>query len=95
MYQIVYAKKFAKAYTKLVKGGLKKSVQRQIAETIDLIATGKRLPQAYRDHQLHGEFAQYRECHVQGDLLLMYQIVDEELVVLMLNIGSHNDLFNT
>ena len=93
MYQIVYAKKFKKALSKLIKGGLKKSVQQQIVETIDLIATGKKLPPSYRDHQLHAEFAEYRECHVQGDLLLVYQIINEELILLMTNIGSHNDLF--
>lgn len=93
MYQIVYAKKFEKSFTRLVKGGLKKSVQKEIVETIDLIARGVKMPPAYRDHQLHGEFAIYRECHVQGDLLLMYQIIDAELILLMVNIGSHNDLF--
>ncbi len=93
MYQIVYSKKFEKALLKLIKGGLKKSVQIQIIETIDLIATGARLPLSYRDHQLHGEFALFRECHVQGDLLLMYQIIDDELILLMTHIGSHNDLF--
>lgn len=93
MYQIVYAKKFKKSLSRLVKGGLKKTIQVQIIETVDLIATGKKLPQSYRDHQLHGEFATYRECHVQGDLLLVYQIIDRELVLVMVNIGSHNDLF--
>ena len=93
MHQIVYAKKFKKALSKLVKGGLKKSVQVQIIATVNLLASGEKLPQAYRDHQLHGEFAEYRECHVQGDLLLMYKIIDAELILMMANIGSHNDLF--
>ena len=93
MYQIVYAKKFEKSLDRLVKGGLKKSVQKKIVETIDLIAGGAKLSPAYRDHQLHGEFALYRECHIQGDLLLMYQIIDEELILVLINIGSHNDLF--
>ncbi len=94
MYQIVYARKFEKSLTRLVKGGLKKSTQKKIIETIDLIASGSKLPPAYRDHQLHGSFAEYRECHVQGDLLLMYQIIDAELILFMVNVGSHNDLFS-
>lgn len=93
MYQIIYVKKFEKSLKRLVKGGLKKSVQKEIIKTIDVIASGEKLPPAYRDHQLHGEFALYRECHVQGDLLLMYQIIDTELILLMVNVGSHNDLF--
>ncbi len=94
MYQIVYAKRFEKSLARLIKGGLKKSVQKEIIETIDLIASGSPLPSTYRDHQLHGVYAEYRECHVQGDLLLMYQISNKELVLFMVNVGSHNDLFN-
>ena len=93
MYQIVHTKKYDKALIKLVKGGLKKSVQKQITETIDLLASGKSIPSAYKDHQLHGVFRDYRECHIQGNLLLMYQIIDRELVIILINIGSHNDLF--
>lgn len=92
MYQIVYSKKFKKALSKLVRGGLKKSVQLQIIETVDILASGKKLSTSYRDHQLHGEFVEYRECHVQSDLLLVYQIIDKELILLMANIGSYNDL---
>jgi mRNA interferase YafQ len=93
MYQIVYVKKFKKSFAKLVKGGLKKSIQKQIIETIDLLASGAKLPSSYRGHRLHGELSEYCECHVQGDLLLVYQIKDKELILLMVNIGSHNDLF--
>ncbi len=93
MYQIVYTKKFEKSLARLIKGGLKKSVQKEIIETIDLIAGGTLLPSVYKDHQLHGEYAEYRECHVQGDLLLMYQVFNTELVLLMVNVGSHNDFF--
>ena len=68
MYQIVYSKKFKKALLKLIRGGLKKTVQVQVIEIIDLLASGERLASSYRDHQMHGEFAEYRECHVQSDL---------------------------
>ncbi len=93
MYQIRYSRKFAKSYRKLVRGGLKKSTQAEIQETITLIASGKKLPSSYQDHRLHGELGEYRECHVQGDLLLVYKIMDRELMLVMVNIGSHNDLF--
>lgn len=93
MYQIVFSKKFEKSLARLIGGGLKKSTQEKIIETIDMIAGGERLHSTYRDHKLRGELAEYRECHVQGDLLLVYQIIDTELILLMVNIGSHNDLF--
>lgn len=93
MYQIVHSKKFEKSLKRLIRGGLKKSVQAEIMETINILASGKKLHAIYRDHPLHGRLAEYRECHVQGDLLLVYQIIDRELVLLMVNIGSHNDVF--
>ncbi len=93
MYQIVYTRKFSKSFLRLTHGGLKRSVQEKIQYTITLIASGKKLDTSYKDHQLHGIFAEYRECHIQGDLLLMYQILDKELVLVLINIGSHNDLF--
>ncbi len=93
MYRVRYSKKFSKSFRRLVRGGLKKTTQSDIQDTIKLLASGTKLPSSYRDHQLHGEYAEYRECHVQGDLLLIYQIIDAELILLMTNIGSHNDLF--
>lgn len=93
MYRVWYSKKFSKSYKKLVHGGLKQSTQIEIQETIKLLAAGMKLSASYKDHQLHGEFAEYRECHVQGNLLLVYKIIEGELVLLMANVGSHNDLF--
>lgn len=93
MYKIVHTKKFAKSLKRLIRGGLKKSVQKRIQETIDLIASGEKLEFGYKDHGLLGEFSGYRECHVQGDLLLMYKIINNELILVLIDIGSHNDLF--
>jgi|AntRauTorckE6833_2_1112554.scaffolds.fasta_scaffold26295_3 mRNA interferase YafQ len=93
MYQIVQTKKFTKSLKRLVGGGLKKSVQKDIQIVIDVIASGKKLAVGYRDHQLRGKLSDYRECHIQGDLLLVYQIVDREVVLLLIDLGSHNDIF--
>lgn len=93
MYEIVQTKKFAKALKQLIRGGLKQSVQKYINTVINAIAAGEKLDVGYRDHQLQGEFETYRECHIQGDLLLIYQIKDEEVVLLLINIGSHSQLF--
>ena len=93
MYDIVHSKKFTKSLKRLIKGGLKKSTQKSIQLAIDKIAAGERLEPSYKDYQLHGEFAAYRECHIQGDLLLMYKIINQELVLILIDVGSHNDLF--
>jgi len=46
-----------------------------------------------RDHALSGEWHGYRECHIKGDLLLVYQIHDDVLVLVLVDIGSHPQLF--
>jgi mRNA interferase YafQ len=93
MYQVIASKQYQKALKKLVKAGLKKKVEEEIKDVIKLLASKKKLGAEYQDHQLQGELREYRECHIQGDLLLVYQIIKDELVLVLVNIGTHSDLF--
>lgn len=49
-----------------------------------------------RDHDLHGNYNGYRECHIRPDLLLVYQKGNEgELLILTLyRISSHTNIFD-
>ncbi|WP_446450068.1 type II toxin-antitoxin system RelE/ParE family toxin [Tuanshanicoccus lijuaniae] len=42
---------------------------------------------------LKGEFQGIQECHIEKDWLLMYEIIQNELVLLLMRTGSHDDLF--
>lgn len=33
------------------------------------------------------------ECHIEPDWLLVYQYINEELVLLLVSTGSHSELF--
>jgi mRNA interferase YafQ len=46
----------------------------------------------YRDHDLGGDWAGYRECHVRPDLLLIYRKPDADTLRLA-RLGSHSELF--
>lgn len=46
-----------------------------------------------RDHELIGEWAGNRECHIQPDWLLIYRIDDDVLVLTLSRTGGHSDLF--
>lgn len=61
---------------------------------IEKLANGETLEEKYRDHQLSGSFGIYRECHIQPDWLLIYQIEDNKLNLYLSRTGSHSDLFN-
>ena len=49
------------------------------------------LPPEAKDHPLKGNFSDYRELHISGDLLVIY-LIDEQALTLI-RIGSHSQLF--
>ena len=64
-----------------------------LIETIDKLANGEILDVKYKDHQLTGNYSTFRECHIQPDWLLIYKVIDEELVLVIFRTGTHSDLF--
>ena len=56
------------------------------------LISGAKLDAKYRDHALTGDWKPYRECHVKPDLLLVYDVPDDEHIVLI-RLGSHSELF--
>ena len=66
---------------------------RKINEVVHLLERGLALPPKMKDHSLVGNFAGHRECHVSPDLLLIYKIVDEILILELVDSGSHADIF--
>jgi len=56
------------------------------------LATDRPLEAKHRDHDLSGDWAGYRECHVKPDLLLIYRKSDADTLRLAL-LGSHSELF--
>ena len=60
---------------------------------IKKLAAGEPLPEKNRDHELSGNFAGCRECHVTPDWLLVYEIADEALILYLTRTGTHSDLF--
>lgn len=65
----------------------------ELEKVLDILVKGKSLPDKNYNHQLIGEFKGFFECHVKPDVLLIYKIEKLELVILLLRIGSHSDLF--
>ena len=65
----------------------------KLVAVLDLLASGEPMPPKYKDHQLTGNLHDFRECHIELDWLLMYQILDNELILSATATGSHADLF--
>ena len=90
MYQIVYTNKMKRDIKRVRKRG--KDVNK-LTKILSLLALRHPLPEVYNDHQLKGPLKEYRECHIEPDWLLLYQIIDKELILYATGTGTHSDLF--
>jgi mRNA interferase YafQ len=74
-----------------------KRVQRQgkdlgrLKWVIERLVEGQGLSAEYRDHVLVGQYKGTRECHLDPDWLLIYELTESEIV--LIRTGSHSDLF--
>lgn len=62
-------------------------------EVVTTLSTRQVLEEKYHDHPLSGDYAGFRECHIQPDWLLIYRIDNKELFLLLSRTGTHSDLF--
>lgn len=75
---------------------LSKSEKDDTREVVLKLQEDKPLEVKNRDHDLHGNYEGYRECHIRPDLLLVYKKTDDkELHILSLvRVGSHTNIFD-
>lgn len=89
-YTVKTTTQFKKDYKLAIKRGLNIAL---LEEVVAALAMGKSLPEKNKDHALTGNWAGYRECHIQPDWLLVYYIEDDVLVLTVARTGTHSDLF--
>ncbi len=92
-YNIVPSTRFKKSLKKYLKIPSKKEA---IKSTINLLADGgyKTIPATMLPHKLKGNYNGYWECHILPDLLLIWQQEEKpEKEILLIELGSHSDLF--
>jgi mRNA interferase YafQ len=64
---------------------------RHLQEVTEKLANDEHLNEKYHDHSLIGNWQDCRECHIKPDWLLIYQLKENELI--LVRTGSHSDLF--
>ena len=78
----------------------KRDFKRQVKRAKDMallkavitqLAQGESIEQRFRDHPLAGGYQGSRECHLEPDWLLIYELTQDELI--LIRTGSHSDLF--
>jgi len=64
----------------------------RLTSFIVALGTDPTLEARYRDHELSGDWAGYRERHLKPDVLLIYR-TSEPYLLRLARLGSHSDLF--
>lgn len=90
MYSLSTTKQFEKDLKRCVKRGLP---MEELKTVISMLVEKGELPAKYKPHKLVGNRAGEWECHIKSDWLLVWEQNDKELTLLMLNTGTHSDLF--
>lgn len=90
IYSVENPKKFRKSLDRCIKRGLDVS---KFKDIVSKLANGEALPDRCRPHKLSGSYAGCWECHIESDWLLIWRQDDEALVLVMVGIGTHSDLF--
>lgn len=65
-----------------------------LQEVIDTLLAEKTLDEKYKDHGLVGNYAGFRECHIQPDWLLIYRKDKDTLILTASRTGTHSDLLD-
>jgi len=66
----------------------------KLTAALNLLANRIPMPERYRDHRLTGNLKDFRECHIEPDWLLIYQILEDKLILSASGTGTHSDLFS-
>lgn len=83
---------FKRDYKREAKGQHRATLESIIKPVLYALATDQLLEAKHRDHDLSGDWAGYRECHIKPDLLLIYRKSDPDTLRLA-RLGSHSELF--
>ena len=70
---------------------LHENLSSALVEVLWKLSNDESLPVKYRDHALTGNWADFRDCHIRPDLVLIYRKVGDDVLQLV-RMGSHSEL---
>ena len=86
--KLIRAKSFIKDYEK------RRLTDQHYSKFIILVSkllSNEPLPNEAKDHFLKGNWIGYREFHITGDIIIVYKIQEEYII--LVRIGSHSQIF--
>ena len=87
---IRYSNLFKRSFKKCLKRGCDEG---KFREVITILSENGCLPAKYHPHKLKGAYKDCWECHITPDWLLVWEQKDDELLLILIDTGSHSDLF--
>lgn len=88
--QCAYTSEFKRSWERYKRAGRRD--MNEVREVMVMLFLGEQLPSEYMDHALAGKRDGFRECHIGGDFLLIYEHSRPNLVTFV-DLGSHAELF--
>lgn len=90
--EIISKNSFAQDFIKAYKQGLiSENDILEFGKIVDCIANSEPLDSKYKHHTLNCDSAEFRNCRIKSDLMIVYKI--DGNVVFLTRIGRHRDLF--
>ena len=71
----------------------KKDILKELYDVISILSKEKPLDLSKKDHNLVGNYVNYREYHVKNDVLLIYQVDKKTSSLYLARFGSHSEVF--
>lgn len=73
---------------------MKRGLNPELFKTaLGILANTGELPKKYKPHPLKGNYKGCMECHLTPDWLLVWKQNDKELILVLIDTGSHSDIF--
>lgn len=88
--EIVWTTQFKKDYKLAMKRHMNIDL---LDDIIRALSRGEVLSAKNKDHELSGNWAGHRECHILPNWLLVYRLDDDILVLTLVRTGTHSDIF--
>ncbi len=89
-YTIEYTGRFLKSLRRCLKRGLDAT---EFKTVVELLQHNGSLPPQYHPHKLSGNYVGCWECHIRPDWLLVWRQDDKQLILLLIDTGTHSDVF--
>lgn len=90
MYKLKYTNQFKKSLKRCKKRGLDIDA---LSTVVTLLQATGTLPAKYKPHALISNYKGCMECHIEPDWLLIWKQNNDELLLLLVDTGTHSDIF--